>query len=275
VVPDDHRPQGRQHEFWQVPSRAFVTLRRLVILPVLCSYPTLTAAQTPAPPEPPPLWDAQLGASFVGTSGNSETTTLGADFATHRRWPVWQLEANAAAVRTTNRGTTTAERYLGSLRGDRKLTPRVGLSSGERVERDPLAGIDLRSITDIGLKYALVREPAWTLDGLTAVALNHEQPVVGPDLNHPIAVLQGLSKVLFSPTSDSTQRFTFYPDFKDSSAYRAEAEVTVQAAMNSRLALKAGYLWRYSNTPAPGFVKSDNTATASVVVRWRSAAAAR
>jgi hypothetical protein len=30
-----------------------------------------------AAPEPPPLWDAQVGASFVGTSGNSETTTTG------------------------------------------------------------------------------------------------------------------------------------------------------------------------------------------------------
>jgi hypothetical protein len=29
--------------------------------------------------------------------------------------------------------------------------------------------------------------------------------------------------------------------------------------MNSRLALKFGYLCRYSNTPISGFVKSDNT----------------
>ena len=40
--------------------------------------------------------------------------------------------------------------------------------------------------------------------------------------------------------------------------------------MNSRLALKFGYLWRYSNLPVPNFVKSDNTTTASIVVRWRA-----
>ncbi len=40
--------------------------------------------------------------------------------------------------------------------------------------------------------------------------------------------------------------------------------------MNAHLALKLGYLWRYSNAPVPGFLKGDNTATASVVLHWRS-----
>jgi putative salt-induced outer membrane protein YdiY len=60
-------------------------------------------------------------------------------------------------------------------------------------------------------------------------------------------------------------------DFKESSAYRSEAEVTAQAAMNGRLALKLGYLFRYSNLPAPGFKKSDNTTTASLVLRFKAA----
>lgn len=242
---------------------------RLVV--VFVSYAGLSWAQPPPPKEPPPLWDVQLGASFVGTGGNSDTTTLGSDFSTHRRWPLWKIEAAATAVRTTDGGRKTAERYLAGFRGDRILTRRIDLSMGERAERDRLAGISFRSITDGGLKYALVRRPSWTFDGLTSLALNHEQPVVGAELNHAIAVLQGLSKFIFSPTSDSTQRVTFYPDLQQSDAYRAEAEVTAQAAMNSRLALKVGYLWRFSNAPAFGFVKSDNTATASVVVRWKAA----
>ena len=242
---------------------------------VLCGlFVVLTSdafAQAPPPKEPPPLWDVQLGASFVGTGGNSDTSTLGADFSAHRRWPVWQLESTATAIRTSDRGTRTAERYLAALRGDRKLTTRIAFSAGERLERDRFAGIDFRSISDGGLKYALVREPSWTVDGLTSIALNHESRVVGPGFNHAVGILQGLSKVIFSPASDSTQRFTFYPDFQDSSAYRAEAELTVQAAMNSRLALKAGYLWRYSNAPTLGFGKTDNTGTASVVLRWKAA----
>jgi putative salt-induced outer membrane protein len=243
---------------------------RFALCLTLSSIAGSAAAQAP-PKEPPPLWDTQLGASFVGTSGNSDTTTLGADFQLHRRWPVWQIEANANAVRTTDNGTKTAERYIGAFRANRTLTPIIGFTTGERAERDRLAGVDFRSILDAGLSYALVRDTKWTLDGLTSLAWNHENSILGPDLDDPVAVLQILSKIPFSATADSTQRFTAYPDFKTSSQYRSEAEITAQAAMNSRLALKVGYLWRFSNAPVPGFLKNDSTATASIVVRWKAA----
>ena len=40
--------------------------------------------------------------------------------------------------------------------------------------------------------------------------------------------------------------------------------------MNNHLALKMDYLWRYSHTPVEGFKPTDNTTTASLVLRWRS-----
>ena len=96
----------------------------------------------PPPPRPAaesrPLWDAQIGASFVGTSGNSDTASTGADFIAHRRGLVWQIESAATAVRTNSQDVTTAERYLGMLRAQRRLTPIVGLSAGEQLERDRL-----------------------------------------------------------------------------------------------------------------------------------------
>jgi putative salt-induced outer membrane protein len=229
-----------------------------------------SAAQTP-PKEPPPLWDTQVGASFVGTSGNSDTSTVGADFGFHGRWPVWKVDSTATAVRTTDQGRRTAERYLAALRGQRKLSSIVGLTAGERIERDRLAGIDLRSILDAGLSFALVRTLGWTLDAVTAVAWNHEEPVGRPSTDRPIGVLEALSRIPFAADGSTTQRFTYYPDFEDSSGYRSEAEVTAQAAMNTHLALKIGYLWRFSNAPVPGFAKTDNTTTASIVLRWKAA----
>ena len=236
----------------------------------------MATAQTPAgaPKEPPPLWDAQLGASFVGTSGNTDTSSIGADFAAHRRGLVWQLESTATAVRVSTNDVKTAERYLGQLQGKRKLTPIIGLVAGEKLERDQFSGIDFRSILRGGLSWALVRSPDWTLDGLTGIGWNHESRRNGPTLNHAVGVLQLLSRIPFGTAGDTTQRFTFYPDFSQSSAYRSEAEITAQAAMNAHLALKLGYLFRYSNDPVPTFKKTDNTTTASVVLRWKATTAA-
>jgi len=250
--------------------------RSISILVFAFAVSVPASAQPPAapPPPPPPLWDAQIGASFVGTSGNSDTASTGADFAAHRRGVVWQVEAGATAVRTNSLDVTTAERYLGMLRGQRKLTTLLGLSSGVKLERDRFAGLDFRSILDAGLSWALVHHPEWTLDGVTGIAWLHETRTVGANLDDPIGLLQLLSRIPFGTSGDTTQRFTYYPDFKTTSAYRSEAEITAQAAMNAHLALKIGYLLRYSNDPVPGFKKTDNTTTASVVLRWKAATAA-
>jgi putative salt-induced outer membrane protein YdiY len=217
------------------------------------------------------LWDVQIGASFVGTSGNSDTSSAGADFALHRRWPVWQIESGAAAVRTSSGDLRTAERYLGLFRGQRRLTSVVGLSAGIKLERDRFSGMDFRSISDVGLTWALLRRAAWTLDGITAIALNAERPTTGADRNNPIGLLQLLSTIPLGPSGSTAQRVTFYPDFKETDAHRSEFELSAQAALNSRLALKLGYLVRRSNAPVPGFRPTDTMTTASVVMQWKAA----
>ena len=240
---------------------------------VLCLAAALpAAAQAPAPPPPPPLWDVQVGASFVGTSGNSETSSVGADFGAHRRGLVWKIDSAATAVRSSSLDVKTAERYLGLLRAARKLTPIIGVTSGIKLERDQFSGLDFRSILDAGLSWALVRGTG--LDarrrdrprrGITSRAPS------GETIDHPVGRACNCSAALpFGTAGDTTQRFTFYPDFSETSAYRSEGEITAQAALNSRLALKFGYLIRFANNPVPGFKKTDNTTTASVVVRWKA-----
>ncbi len=230
-----------------------------------------TAAAQDPPPDPVPLWDVQLGASFVGTSGNSETSSLGANFEAHRRWPLWIFDTVATAVHTTDKDTTTAEQYIAAFRVRRKLSERISATSGWKLERDQIGGLDFRSLLDGGLTYVIVKEPQWTLDGLTSIAWEHEDRVTGETKDAAEALLGLLNKYVFGTTGETTQRFTFIPNFTDSTGYRSEAEITAQAALNKRLALKLGFLWRYDHDPVPGFKRSDTTTTASIVVRWRSA----
>ncbi len=250
-------------------STRYLSLLAVFLFLICAPHPSF--AQTPAAPDAPPLWDAQVGASFVGTSGNSDTASTGADFTAHRRGMIWRLEAGATLVRTSTDGEATAERYLASFRAQRKLTRRIGLTTGAKLERDRFAGLDLRSILDGGVSWALVQRPEWTLDGVTSIAWQHESRTTDVDVDDPIGVLQLLSRVPFGTAGDTTQRFTYYPNFTTASAYRYEAELTAQAAMTGHLALKIGYLLRFANDPVPGFKKTDNTTTASVVLRWKAA----
>ena len=245
------------------------SFRRVSLL--LCLAAAAPAAAQAPPPPPPPLWDVQVGAAFVGTSGNSDTSTFGATFGANRRGLVWKLESTANAVHTSSLDVTTAERYNGLFRAQRALTKMIGFTSGIKLERDEFAGLDFRSVLDGGLSWALVRRPVWTLDGITAVAWNHESRTVGETIDHPVGLLQLLSRIPLGAGGDTTQRFTVYPDFADSSVYQHEAEVTAQASMTDHLALKLGYLLKFANSPPPGFEKTDNTMTASIVLRWKAA----
>jgi hypothetical protein len=47
------------------------------------------------------------------------------------------------------------------------------------------AGIDLRSILDAGLTWALVSRTTWTVDGVTALAWNHESCTIGSAISTP------------------------------------------------------------------------------------------
>ena len=111
----------------------------------------------------------------------------------------------------------------------------------------------------------------WTLNGISAAAWSHEDQIGGPRLDDPTGLLQLVSHVTIGTSGDTTARVSYYPNFQHRAAYRTEGELSAQASLNGRLALKLGYLLRYSNAPVPGFLKTDNTATASVVIRWHGA----
>jgi len=160
-------------------------------------------------------------------------------------------------------------------RGQRKLSGLLGLSAGEKLERDVFAGIDARSILDAGLTWALVQTTAWTLDGVTALAWSHESRSDTSALNDTVGLFQVLSRIPFGDSSDITQRFTYYPDFNATSAYRSELELTAEAAMNAHLALKIGYLLRVLEHAGTGIQEDrqqhDGVSRAALEGRDRSA----
>ncbi|MGE5245682.1 MAG: DUF481 domain-containing protein [Betaproteobacteria bacterium] len=241
----------------------------------VCALLAAAAGAAAQAPNPPPAWDIHFGASFVGTSGNSHTSTVGGDFAYRYRGAAWQLDSMATAVRTSDTGALEAEQYVAGFRSRRKLKDGIGFSSGLRAERDRLSGIALRTILDGGLSYAFVETDDWSVDALTSLAWNREQRLVGPNRSDPVGTLQVLSRVSLGSSGTTTERVTLYPDLQEASAYRGEAEMTAEAAMNSWLALKIGYLLRYSNSPVPGFRRTDNTTTASVLLHWRAPGGSR
>jgi len=234
----------------------------------------LVLAQSPAPAagpdkDAPPHWDLELGVSYVGTSGNSATSSAGANFAHHHRHGPWHLEVTGSALRASDNGDVTADHYIGAVRGARDVSSLLGVSVGERAERDSLSGVAFKNVLDASVTWVIVRSPRGTLDALTGLAIYHQQPIEGSLRHHPVGLLQLAGRMPLGTAGELTGRFTGYPDLDDRSESALEIEVTAEAALNSHFSLKFADLLQYSHAPAPGFQTTGNTVTASVEVKWR------
>jgi putative salt-induced outer membrane protein len=236
---------------------------------------------------PEPAWKGTLGLSYVATSGNTDTRTLGLDLGFDRRPEPWGLEIRAAVLRAEQDGDTTAERYGASFKGKRALGDRWEVFAGVGADKDAFAGYDLRALLAGGGTYKALLGPkhllsfdaglTWTREDL--VALQTDAGEVDQPTNDYLGGLLGLNYAWqISATSKLSERLVWYPNFDVSSDWRGVSETAVQAAVSSRLALKLGYLVRYDNEPAQEgvdfagnpvyFDDTDTTTTVSLVLTF-------
>jgi putative salt-induced outer membrane protein len=226
----------------------------------------VTAGTAAAQENTEDAWSGSLGLSLVATSGNSDTQTLGLDLAVKKKPDPWGWEATATYLKSEQDGDTTAERYGGSLRGDRKLSERWALFSAVSAEHDAFAGYDLRGVLELGASYSALRGPVHELSLDAGLSWTTEDRIAGEDQDFMGGVF-GL-KYGWHPRKGTVvgQKLVWYPNFDQTSDWRLTSETTLQAALSERLALKFGYQVRYDHEPVPGFDETDTTTTVSIVV---------
>ncbi len=227
-----------------------------------------TAAAAQDASEAPPPWTGSLGLSFVSTTGNSDTRSLGFDFALKRDPAPWGWDLAASFMRADQNGETTAERYTARGRGERALSERWSLFAGASGEKDTFAGYDLRTILEAGASYAVLATPRHDLSVDGGLTWTREDLVDGPS-NDFMGGVVGLSYAWkIQEGSSLTERLVLYPDFDRTSNWRATSETALQSSLSEVLALKVAYSVRYDNEPVVGFDDTDTTSTVSLVVSF-------
>ena len=221
----------------------------------------------PPPEPPPPLWTGSVGFGYLGTSGNSESETIGltAEFA--RQPTPWGLEIKALVNRAETEGVTTAERVLAGLRGKRALSERLQLFGGLSYEQDEFAGFESRFVAETGAIWRALTGPVHELDFDAGITWTDEEPVIGEGFDYMGAV-GGLTWVWkFSSVASFRERLVVYPNFDESDDWRLRSETALEAALATSWALRVGFLFTRDNLPAPGFEKDDTTTSVSLV--WK------
>ncbi len=89
--------------------------------------------------------------------------------------------------------------------------------------------------------------------------------MVGTDCGF-LGGLRGLGcRWKLSETAVLTERLRLHPDFDQTSNWQITSESALKANLTGLLTLRVEYEVRYSNTPVPGFHKTDTATTVSLV----------
>jgi len=256
-------------------TRSLVLLMGALLLS-FSSFPA--AAQEGEAEEPPePNWVNSLGLSYVGTSGNTDTSSLGLDFKTTRKPTPWGLDLAASFTRADDSGVTTAEQYYVGGRGIRALNDRWSIFAGLAWARDPFTGFDNRWLAEGGAELVAVKSEKHRLAFDAGLSWNSEDQIFFDEvaMEEYTETIDWFGGVLgltwdwaISKNASLSQRLLYHPNFDDTSDWRVGSDTAVTASLTKLLALKFSYLVRHRNKPIGDNEKTDTTTKASVVLNF-------
>ncbi|HKB08394.1 MAG TPA: DUF481 domain-containing protein [Candidatus Polarisedimenticolia bacterium] len=228
-----------------------------------------------APTAPPPTaWSDAAEFSYVATSGNSESSTLGFKNTLGRKWDNSSFELKAAAIRAENTTITrtavglspasfiviedkdtalSAESYLLAGRFDRKVSERVFWFGGAGWSRNRFSGIENRYEAAAGVGNIWVSSERAKFRTDYALSYTKEEDVVeAPDVKKTFGGFRFSSKYEQKIGTGTTyvNETIIDENLNDTSDLRATMLNSVAVAMSKRLALKVSLQWLYDHQPA-------------------------
>ncbi|MEO8431617.1 MAG: DUF481 domain-containing protein [Acidobacteriota bacterium] len=225
------------------------------------------------PPKPPPVWSGKAEASYVATSGNSDTKTLGAAGEVAYVPGVWNFKASLAFIRSESDGDETARSFDGLLRAARKLTPRLEIYGQGTYRENRFSGIDHQWAGEVGAAYQFLSGDPHSLKveaglGYTTESRILPAPFGTEDRNFATARAGLEYKWKFSKTGELSEEASFTEDLKDSKDWRFADKVSVSAGLTTVLSVKLSYAWLTLNEPVPGKDKTDTITSAALVAKF-------
>ncbi|MGE0639786.1 MAG: YdiY family protein [Thermoanaerobaculia bacterium] len=260
-----HRPLVARNR-----SAASSAAVRTVLLSLLFCVPAAVAEETcpcPPPEPPPPLWTGSAGLSYLQTSGNTDTESLGLTLNWKRQPTPWGIEISALANRADSDGERTAERYFAGVRGKRALGDRFELFAGLSWEQNEFAGFDARTILEAGGVWKALLGPTHELAFDLGLTWTSEDPVDGESDDFLGAVAGALYVWKINDRASFRERLAFYPNFDVSDDWRLTSETSLDASIAAAWALRVSYRYERDNLPPPGFEKTDGSTAVSLV--WK------
>lgn len=248
----------------------------ILLISILYFYfPAQAQEQPPAGPPPPPAHTCTGSAelSFVSTTGNTDTQTLGLGGSIECKPNKWTYTAKAAFIRSEADDVETAKSLDTLFRAARDLTPRLKAYGQFIYFQNEFAGIENRYAVEGGLAYLLLVNPKHSLeiDGGLGYTKEDRVEVIGildEDLSFPTARAGAIYRWKISDTAEFGDDAGFTFNLNDGEDWRFANAAYIAAKLNTIFSLKLTYAITYLNNPVPGFGKTDTITSAALVAKF-------
>jgi putative salt-induced outer membrane protein len=238
------------------------------VLTALAALAIATPALAQEKP-PPPRQEGTAELAFVGTTGNTSTSTFSVGGDHYFRPMGWVIRNRALAIHSTSNDVTTADSFLYFFRAERAINARLSAFGEYAYFSDDLAGVPHRNTTIGGLSYKIATGPThtFTVDG--GAGYMNEQRLVGLDISSAVYSAGTFYKWAISENAELTDDIRLIGTFETGDDWRAAHVISLTAKLTSLLSLKVSSMLRYVNVPPPGFKTTDTTTSVALVASFK------
>jgi putative salt-induced outer membrane protein len=253
--------------------RQMLTASALVLV-----LPAAVAAQAPAPAalppvaaakdKPPPFREGAIDFSFIATTGNTDSQTMGLSGDIIFRPDSWEIRNRAGFVRAESDNELTAEAFFYNFRAARKLSARVSAYGQYDYLHDRFAGVEHRNVLTGGLDYLLLDAAPHRLSVFGGLGYLNEQRVAGEDLSTAVLDAGWAYRLKFSESAEFTDDFRYDQSLSDGGDWRLGHTAAVSAKLTNLFSLKVSHSVRFANQPPTGFENTDTVMAVALVAKF-------
>ena len=234
-------------------------MSRSVLFAVL-SAAALIAVQSP---ESLAQWKGKGEVGAVMARGNSDADTVNIKLESAKEFDRWKHGFGIQALRATNDGDKTAERYGAFWQSDYKLDDRTYLFGGLRYEDDRFSGFDYQASATAGIGRKFIDTDTTKFSGQAGVGYKRlEYALTGITENE--AIFAGELKFEHALTETTKIIDKFVVEAGSSNTFVAN-DLALQVKMSDKFSLSAGIGVRYNSDPPGGLKTTDTLTTLNLV----------
>jgi hypothetical protein len=220
-------------------------------------------------------WTIETSADITGRQGNTESTGIGAGFVAKLVSPQDTLKFYGAydyatTTSTTGVKTKSADATKGGVDYQSFYSEKFGWFVRSELGKDSVGGIDLRSTTDAGASFRLIKTNTQSLVGRLGAGYRFESFPVGPN-NQGAVAAGGLSySYTLNKYASLVTDLRYLPAFKDFADYRFIHESAIEVPLAADFwKLRIGVANDYNSRPPGGREKLDTTYYTRLLLKWK------